>query len=572
MKKHVNMKNMFWKRIKNFANKDIEPDEIFLDSKNLPGFDRELFEGRLESPLSPRIPYVVFAFFLIIAAVLAARLFQLQIIRADYYRVRAENNRLVKMSFPAERGLIYDRDMKELVWNVSEGRAYLSEPGLSHILGYIGYDEETSEVSDYPKKTGRAGIEKAYEDILNGKDGSRFIEKDARGQIVSQSVATPAERGSNVVLTVDAGLQSELFRAIGQIAAERGFNAGSGAIIDVVSGEILALASWPEINSQIFSRGPTPSEISVFLKDERKPFFFRALEGVYPPGSVFKTIVALGALSEKIIDPQKEIFSAGSISIANPYFPDSESVFYDWKAHGWVNMRRAIAVSSNIYFYTIGGGFGNQAGLGVRKIIEYAKKMGLGQKIGLELPEADGLLPTPEWKEKYRPDDPIWRIGDTYNLSIGQGMIQVTPLQMAQIAAIIANDGEKPRLRFVKAVLSPDGEKTLAEEKSGEKINISQEAFKVVKEGMREAASYGTAGALSGLAVEIAGKTGTAEVGSIGQKVNSWFIGFLPYEKPKLALAIVLEKGSSANLVGAVAAAREIISWMINNRSEFFWE
>ncbi|MEK7599377.1 MAG: penicillin-binding transpeptidase domain-containing protein [Patescibacteria group bacterium] len=562
---------MFWKRTKNFANnKDIEPDEIFLDSKNLPGFDRELFEGRLESPVSPKIPYVVFVVFSIIAAILAARLFQLQIINADYYRARAENNRMVKLSFPAERGLIYDRDMKELVWNASEGRAYLPEPGLSHILGYLGYSEEIKNGKDYAKKTGRAGIEKAYENILGGKDGLRYIEEDARGQIVSQSMEFEGEKGSSVVLTVDAGLQSELFRTIGQIITGRGFSAGSGAIIDVSSGEILALTSWPEINSQIFSRGLASSQIETFLKDERKPFFFRALEGVYPPGSVFKTIVALGALSEKIIDPQKEIFSAGRISIANPYFPDSESVFYDWKAHGWVNMRRAIAVSSNVYFYTIGGGLGDQAGLGVRKIIEYAKKIGLGQKIGLELPEADGFLPTPEWKEKYRPDDPVWRIGDTYNLSIGQGMVQVTPLQMAQVAAIIAREGEKPRLHLAKALITPDGEKKLVEEKPGEKIDIFQEAFKIVKEGMREAVSYGTASALSGLGVEIAGKTGTAEVGTSGQKVNSWFIGFLPYEKPKLALAIVLEKGSSANLVGAVAAAREIIPWMLANRPEFF--
>jgi penicillin-binding protein 2 len=563
-------KDMFWKRTKNFINKDIDPDEIFMDSKNLPGFDRELFEGRLESPLSPRIAYVIFTVFLIIAAVLSARLFQLQILNADYYRARAENNRMIKLSFQAERGLIYDRNMKELVWNASEGRAYFPLPGLSHILGYVGYSEETQNGRDHAKKTGKTGIEKAYDNILGGKDGSRYIEEDARGKIVSESMEFAPEQGSSLVLSVDAGLQSELFRTIEQVVTERGFSAGSGSIIDIASGEILALTSWPEINSQIFSRGIESSQISVFLKNEKKPFFFRALEGLYPPGSIFKTIVALGALSEKIIDPQKEILSTGSISLANPYFPESRSVFYDWKAHGWVDMRRALAVSSNVYFYTIGGGFGDQAGLGVSKIIEYAKKIGLGQKTGLELPEADGFLPTPKWKEKYRPDDPVWRIGDTYNLSIGQGMIQVTPLQMARVAAIIAGEGKKPNLRLVKAILSPDREQKLTEEKPGEKVDISEEAFKTVKEGMREAASYGTAKALSGLGVEIAGKTGTAEVGTSGQKVNSWFIGFLPYQKPKLALAIALEKGSSANLVGAVAVARQIISWMLINRPEFF--
>lgn len=558
---------MFWKKSKNLSRKDIEPDEIFLDSANLPGFDRELFEGRLESPISYRVPYFIFALFLLGLGALIIRLIYLQFIYGDEYLRRAENNRLVKVGLNAERGLIYDRNMKELAWNVSEGRAYWQEPGLSHVAGYVGYAGEDQDSGDSRKKVGKAGIEKAFAKELAGRDGLRLVEEDALGHIISESMEDKGENGRSLVLTIDAELQSELFKILRRLIYERGFLAGSGIIVDTLSGEILALTSFPEIDSEKFSQDAAPEEVEAFLNDERKPFFFRALEGLYAPGSVFKPVVALGALSEKIIDPSREILSTGSISIPNPYFPELSSVFYDWKPHGLVDMRRAIAVSSNIYFYTIGGGFGNQPGLGARRISEYARKLGFGARTGLELPEAKGFLPTPEWKEKNQPDDPIWRLGDTYNLSIGQGMIQVTPMQMAELAALIAGDGIKAKPHLVKALLLPSGERQAIAKTGEEKIDIPQEALKTVKEGMAQAVEYGTASALSGLGVKVAGKTGTAEVGA-GKEVNSWFIGFLPYDEPRVALAIVLEKGSASNLVGAVFGAREIISWMIAYKPE----
>ena len=557
-----------WGKKKNLAQKIIEPDEIFMDSANLPGYERGLFEGRIESPLPSRVTYAIFVIFILGSVFITAQLINLQILKHGEYLARAENNKLARIRLPAERGLIYDRNMKELAWNTDSGRDYWRSAGLAHAVGYVGYAENISEDVNPQTKVGRAGIEKAYDEFLRGVDGSRLIEETASGEILSESVELEIKNGASVVLTIDAEMQSKLFSIIKSVARDRGFNAGSGIIIDVLSGEILAASSFPEFDSKILSRNSSPAEIASYLTSENKPFFFRAFEGLYAPGSIFKTIVALGAIGEKIIDPERQILSTGSISIPNPYFPDQPSFFYDWKAHGWVDMRRALAVSSNVYFYTVGGGFGDQEGLGVKKITDYSRRMGLGGKVGAELAESEGFLPTPEWKEKNNQTDPVWRVGDTYNLSIGQGMVQVTPLQMAQVAAIIAREGIKPDIHMVKSLLFQDGSEMKTETEPNQKIDIPSEAFTVVKEGMRQAAEYGTASALSGLGVEVAGKTGTAELGTEKKKVNSWFMGFLPYKNPKIALVIVLEAGSSKNLVGAPYAAREMVSWIVYNRKE----
>ncbi|MBI2507303.1 MAG: hypothetical protein HYW09_01675 [Candidatus Niyogibacteria bacterium] len=560
---------MRWGKKKNLAQKVIEPDEIFLDSANSPGFERELFEGRIEAPLSRKIPYAIFIIFLLMAAAAFAQLANLQIINHDSYLARAENNTLSRIRIPAERGLIYDRYMKEVVWNSSDGRAYWKKSGLAHVLGYIGYPETLFEGMDPKAKIGRAGIEAAYDGILRGQDGARLIEESASGEVLSQSVELEPKNGQSVILTIDADMQTELFSILQRVVLERGFRAASAVVLDVVTGEILSATSFPEFKSEVLSQNTSSDIISSYLKSDSQPFFFRAFEGLYAPGSVFKPIVALGALAEKIIDPARQILSTGSISIPNPYYPGESSIFYDWKAHGWVDLRRALAVSSNVYFYTVGGGFGDQEGLGVRRIIDYAGRLGLGKSAGVELPESTGFLPTPEWKEKNDPSDPAWRIGDTYNLSIGQGFIQVTPLQMAEVASAMAGAGRIADTHLVKAVLSESGEVQEADLEPERKINIPEEAFNAVRDGMRQAALYGTASALSGLGVDLAGKTGTAELGQEKNKVNSWFIGFMPYEKPKIALAIVLEAGNSHNTVGGVFVAREFILWLIGRHTEF---
>ncbi|MBI2039126.1 MAG: hypothetical protein HYT22_02525 [Candidatus Niyogibacteria bacterium] len=559
---------MFWRRKSNLTHRGIEPDEIFLDSKNLPGFDRELFEGRLELPISPRATYLFYAAFLVIVALFIFRLVDLQIAEGGELRARADSNRLVRVRLPAERGLIYDRSGTELAWNDPGARQYSHLMGLAHVVGYVGYPDDFSDNENPKAKIGQAGIERVYNDVLGGRDGSRLVEEDVDGIVISQGVEYIAKDGDDVVLTIDAPLQSVLFQKIKETVLERGFRAGSVVLANPVTGEILAATSFPEYSLSRLSGSSSQEVVDDYRSDARKPFFFRAFEGLYAPGSTFKTVVALGALAEGIVADDHQIFSSGSIAIPNPYNPREESRFYDWKAHGWVDLRRALAVSSNIYFYAIGGGFENTKGLGVAKIAEYAKKFGLGASVGVELPEKEGLVPTSEWKAKNQPSDPVWRVGDTYNLSIGQGMIQVTPVQMAQLVSFIAMDGVSAQFHIIKETRSENSAVARPSAVSYKTMNISKDAFFAVKEGMLAAVRGGTASALSGLGVSVAGKTGTAEVG-FGKIVNSWFIGFLPYENPQLALAVVLEGGDAKNLVGAPFVAREIVSWLVENRPEY---
>lgn len=560
-------------------NAEISLDEIILDSKNIPGFDTERFEGRLEFPLDRKTLKIISVLFLIFFLFLFFKIFDLQIIKGDYFQKRAANNFLRTVLTAPPRGEIYDRNGELLLWNepiettISSGsrnssvnseiesvfqRRYLEKGGLSLLLGFIGFEvgSETSDASAKSRfKTGKDGIERYYNEILRGNPGVRIKEVDSLGNLVSENTRELAEAGKKIILTVDAKVNSKLYEILKQLNEERGFKGGAGVIIDAANGEILAMTSFPEYDSNVLSRGEPSETIKNYLEDERKPFLNRAVSGLYAPGSVIKPLIALAALNEKVISSEKIIETHGSISVPNPYFPGRYSVFRDWKNHGMVDMRRALAVSSDVYFYTIGGGYGDMKGLGASRIVNYAEMFNFGKLTGVDLfGEEKAVIPYPELKTKTNPEDPIWRIGDTYNISIGQGNFQATPIQMAVFAGALANKGKILKPRLTRRGL------TSSEAEVVKEINIPEEYFKVVQEGMIMAVREGTASALNNLDVKVAGKTGTAQ---IGQKyVNSWFIGFWPYENPRYSIAVVLEKGSPQNLVGAVSAAYQLLSWM----------
>lgn len=553
-------------RKKNLFKYAINPDEIFVDSKNIPDFDKYQFEGRLEKPIKKFTFIAVGACFFILGSLLFLKIFQLQVINGKAYSVKSEQNYLRLDAIFPSRGVIYDRNGKELAWNevvLDDGnlkptRVYNSMPGLAHVLGYIG-------IGQRGKVIGIDGVEKKQESVLGGANGIKIVEVDSQNKIKSESVSRPAESGKAVNLTIDSGLQSEFHKILGEIVESRGFNGGGGVILDIASGETLAIASYPEYDSQILSKGKQESSIKEFLNNPKKPFVNRAVSGLYSPGSIIKPLIAVAALKEKIISSTSEIFSSGSISLPNPFFPEQANVFKDWKAHGWVDMRRALAVSSNVYFYTVGGGYENIKGLGIGKISEYANLFGFGSKTGIDIDkEEEGLVPTPELKAR-KFSDPAWRIGDTYNASIGQGDFQITPIQAAVYVAAIANNGRLLQPYIVQPDVSQNKEKSV-----GKILEIPEEYFQVVKEGMRRAVLEGTAQGLSGLGVAIAAKTGTAELESQENKfVNSWIIGFAPYEKPKIVFSIVLEKGRVSNLIGGVFAARRLFEWILVHKPEY---
>lgn len=563
-------------KIKN-ANFFVEPDEIFLDSKNLENFDQQQFEGRIEKPISKKNILFLGVFFLVFIITFGTRLSYLSLVKGEAYLKRSQSNTLQKAVIFADRGIIYDRNNVELAWNekTADGsnqaienqgvvplRSYMT-PGFSHVLGYVSYPaKDKSGFYWQTEFIGKDGLEKQYNDVLKGENGLRIVETDAHNEIHSENIVNMPKRGKGLYTSIDSRIQSELFRIIKETSNNNNFIGGSGVIMNVENGEIIASTSFPEYDSEILSEGKDREVISGYFNDKKKVFLDRTISGLYTPGSIVKPFFALGALMEGIIDPEKEILSTGSISIPNPYFPDQDSVFKDWKAHGWVDMRRAIAVSSDVYFYEIGGGFEGQKGLGIIKLEEYAKLFGIGQETGVDLPdETSGVIPSPEWKLKNFKGDP-WRVGDTYNTSIGQYGFQVTPMEMTRAVGAIANFGTLLTPHF----LLNDTEK----ESQTSKIELNHDLVKIVHEGMREAVTYGTAVALNVPYVEIGAKTGTAQVGLLKNKVNSWIVGFFPYEKPKYVFTMMMESGPSTGGVGAVSITRQLFDWMSINTPEYF--
>jgi penicillin-binding protein 2 len=255
-------------------------------------------------------------------------------------------------------------------------------------------------------------------------------------------------------------------------------------------------------------------------------------------------------LDQKVIDPLTKILSTGSISVPNPYDKNKPSIFMDWRANGWVDLRHAIAVSSDVYFYEVGGGFQAQKGIGIDNIGKYTEMFGFGTTTNINFPgEQDGTIPSPAWKAANFNGE-IWRVGDTYNTTIGQYGFQVTPIQAVRAVAAIANGGTLLTPTFLKNDLA----------RPVNKISLDQSYFQIVREGMRLCVTEGTCTAINlPVIVNVAAKTGTAQLGVSKDLVNSWVIGFWPYENPKYAFAVVMERASKTNQFGAALVIRQFL-------------
>ncbi len=563
----------FFKKIfirkKKYRVVEIDPDEIFLDSENLPNFDRYQFEGRIEKPISKKTAIASGIIFVLIALSFLGKIWALEVEKGDEYSAKAERNRLRHSPLFAERGVIYDRNNVLLAWNepgkanpdISE-RKYYPVSGISNLLGYVKYPSTDSSGFYYKEDfEGVDGLEKKFNGVLRGRNGQKIIETDALGKIQSESETYPPENGQSIRLSIDVLLQEKMFEIIKKTAENAGFEGGAGLLMDAYTGELLVSASYPEYDSNILTEGKDAGAIKGFVESKKMPFLNRAIDGLYTPGSIVKPFVALGVLNEKIISPEKTILSTGSISIPNPYDPEKKSVFTDWKAHGEVDMRKALAVSSNVYFYEVGGGFENQKGLGIKGIKKYMEMFGFGFPAGEDpFVSKEGTIPDPEWKkEKF--DGEEWRIGDTYNTSIGQYGFQVTPLQMAKGAGAIANGGK---------LQEPSILALLRENSEAEEIPIPEGYFQIIREGMRRGVLEGTAKGLDIREVKVAAKTGTAELGSAKKMVNSWVIGFFPYENPRYAFAVIMERGPRENTIGGLYVMRQFLEWMASEIPEYF--
>jgi penicillin-binding protein 2 len=572
------MNQKFLKRNKPRRNTSfIEPDEIFLDSKNLENFDNQQFEGRIEKQISKKTIVWVGGFFIIFALIFCSRLGFLQIKKGEAYLKRSQNNTLERQTIFADRGIIYDRNKKELAWNIKNEevlfednvekisfstRTYKS-PGFSHLLGYVNYPLQDKKGNYWQTEfIGKDGLEKMYNIEIRGENGEKIVETDVNNKKYSENVVNAPKNGTAITTTIDSRIQSKLFTLIKNLSENNSFSGGAGILMDIRNGEILTLTSFPEYNGEILSLGKDSVSIKNYLNDKRKVFLDRTISGLYTPGSIVKPFFALGALNEGIINANKKILSTGSISIPNPYFPDQKTVFKDWRAHGWTDMVQALAVSSDVYFYTIGGGFEGQKGLGIINLEKYAKFFSIGEKTGVDLPdEKEGTIPNPEWKIKNFEGDP-WRIGNTYHTAIGQYGFQVTPLQMTRAVSAIANYGKLISPHLILEDLKKEEQTTL--------IDLKKEDFDIIHQGMKQAVDYGTAVALNVPYIKVAAKTGTAQIGVAKNKINSWIIGFFPYENPKYAFTILMEAGPSTNSTGASYVMRQLLDWMNLNTPEYF--
>lgn len=553
------------KRFRKKIKSRIEFDEIFLDASNLPSFNQGRLEGRLAVPISRASIYGVGAVFALIALVYFGQAFRLQVIEGAQFRERSERNRLDESLLIASRGVIYDRRGERLAWNKEDadlsgfaGRAYTARRGLGQLLGYVSYPKKDS--SGFYFRTeyeGISGIEAAYDTALAGENGRQLVETDATGSIVSAHAAEKPSAGAPLALSLDAEFSEALHDALATTSSEQGFRSGAAAVMDVHTGEIIALANFPSFDPEILAKGSDAAAIKALNEDERLPFLNRIMTGLYTPGSVVKPFVAYAALAEGIIDPAKQILSTGSITIPNPYSPDNPSVFNDWRAHGLVDMRRAIAVSSNVYFYTIGGGFAGQEGLGISRINRYMHLFGFGEPVEIPLTDGKaGTVPNPAWKKETFDEE--WRLGDTYFTSIGQYGFQVTPLQMLRAYGAIANGGILLTPHFIKDAQSETRD-----------LHLDRARLAVVQEGMRLSAMEGTARSLNRGDVHIAAKTGTAQIGASNEFINSWAVGYFPYENPKYVFVTLLERGPKTNLFGSAPTMSRVIEWMVRNRPEY---
>ena len=388
---------------------------------------------------------------------------------------------------------------------------------------------------------GAEGIERAFDERLRGTNGLKLSETDALGNVVSESTIAAPKHGEAIELSIDVVLTQALYDALAHRAVESGFVSGAAAVMDVQTGELIALTSYPAYEPQVMTDKTDQAKIREYLSDPRMPFLNRATTGLFAPGSIIKPYFAFGALAEGTISPEKQIQSTGQLVVPNPYFPDKPSIFRDWKVHGWVDMRHALSVSSDEYFYAVGGGVPGQQGLGVARLEKYARLFGFGSKTGVNVfPEEEGTVPSEAWKKEVFPDDPDWRLGNTYHTSIGQYGFQVTPLQALRAIAAIANGG---------TLVVPTIEKNA--QGATTNIGLQESHVNIIHDGMRLAVTEGTAKALNVQYVTIAAKTGTAEVGVLKDKVNSWVTGFFPYENPKYAFVLMLERGPRANIFGA---------------------
>lgn len=595
---------------------DIETHEVFLDTlAHAKEEELDLSEKKFEVAITPKTILAIFTLFFLCAGALFSRAAYWQIVEGNNLRALAERNKSSVALIRPERGIIYDKSFTQLVANApaydlvckSDGkepeveqnlnqerllvlearisempdcyiekntlRNYAMGTMFSHVLGYNGRinaaelkSAKNYAVNDY---IGKSGLEKYYETALRGTPGSKQHARIVLGATQEENILSNPKEGHNLVLNIDANLQKVTYEALEKSIKNIGAKKGAAVALDPRNGAVLAMVSYPAYNNNIFSQGISQRDFDALNRNPNQPFFNRAIAAQYPTGSTIKPFLAAGALQEKLISSTKLINDPGYILVHSQNDPSVTYKFAGVVPHGLVDMRKALAVSSNIYFFTVGGGYGNQQGLGPGRIKKYLDLFGWEEKTGVDLPgEFRGFVPTPSWKKEAK-DEPWWD-GDTYNLSIGQSDLQVTPLQVAAAYAAIANEGTIYKPRVVQKIISGSGEgAAVVQEFAPEVVNsnfIEAENLKIIREGMRDcvAKEYGSCTMLNDVPVNLAAKTGTAETGKKGY-FNTWASAFAPYENPEIVFVTTIE-GVNGLRAATLPVANEVLYWYFTHK------
>ena len=442
-------------------------------------------------------------------------------------------------------------------WHIKSVRNYVNTGSMSHVLGYVGditRDELTTLYNlgyQQGDVIGKMGIEKQYDELLRGRQGWETRTVDSRGRRIQgrENTIVPPEMGKNLVLTIDAKVQKLAERALGT-------QIGTAVVMRPSTGEILAMVSYPWYDPNIFTDGNI-SNFRILAEDTNKPFLNRAIQSNYPPASTFKIIMTTGILTEKVFPPEQNVLCSGVMRYGNR----------DWHchiynrirgsgSHGRLNLSRALGQSCNIYYMTVGRDY-----LGVERIVKYAKEYGYGDLTGIDLPgEIPGFIPTPQWKERRFHER--WQLGDTMNMSIGQGYNLVTPLQMCNMVSMTVNNGKIYKPYVLKEVRDPvtnEIEISFQPELLRES-SISKAIFEQVRQDMRGVVSTGTAQyPLNIRTVQIAGKSGTAEIG-LADRWHSWFTAYAPFNsrnpEEQIVVTVIIEASEfqvwRASMVSAI--------------------
>lgn len=462
-------------------------------------------------------------------------------------------------------------DMPGVQVGVESTRRYTEGTLISHIMGYMGAisadaaDQRQQEGYGLDDHIGAAGIEQAYEKDLRGQPGKRLYQVEVTGQEVGELRRQDAQPGNNLVLTLDLDLQRDVTRILQE--GLRNGPGGAAIVMDPRNGEILAMVSTPSFDANIIGDPSRDEELNQLLNDQEKtPMFPRAFSGQYPPGSVFKLVVGSAALQEGVANRDTVIDSKGVMYVESDEYPGVRQPFNDNAAYGPQTFFQGVANSSNIYFFWLGGGYqeGTKTifeGLGVDRLARYARAFGYGARTGLDIGgEQDGTIPDPTWKEFHK--NQPWFKGDTYNMSIGQGDVLSTPIQVANTTNVIANGGTLYQPHLAKSELDSDGNviRELFSPPQGRTVPVDPANLST----MRQAMEWGFEGPwlkwfkIPGL--RLAGKTGTAQFagspdsGSSDLPTHGWFTGFAPADNPEISVTVFVERGSGTNDASPIAA------------------